>query len=359
MKASCLTFFRQVAISPMLGTFPPQSKTDRIPWWLMVGIRLLLLAEGLGLWAIIIVLTIAYGFNILWLSIGGLVLLLGPALAFGIPALVVALRPATPSGSGRPVVFLLVNTVGAMVTGALAFSQPDPVWYYAVIAAASFGSTLLVLIAVFRLPVPIAACALGAMAILLGYAATYALPATAPPAPALHLEGVLSVPASAGSVTQVPGGEDVIFRLAAIRTDWRTGTVNPGTYRFSQACHGDWDHPTWATVQVPLGAVVRARDQCPPLGSARGHVTFEWCPGRLPVNCKDQAFTRVRVEFQDSVTGSHEDTTTDDSGNYTIQLPPGTYTVLDVPGYVLAAGQRVVTVESATTVRVDLTLRVT
>jgi hypothetical protein len=340
----------------MHGRFPSPSRNDRFPWWLSVSIRLLLLAEGLGLWAVVIVIAIAYGAIILYYGIGAVVILLGPALLFGIPALVFALRPGLPRG-GRAPVFLLVNTLGAIVTGALAFSQPDPVPYYAVIAVATAGSTLLLLIAIIRPPTPIAACATGAIVVLIGYAATYALPPTVPPAPALHLEGVLSIPASAGSVIRVPGGADVGDRLHRNGTDWITGTVNPGTYRYAQACDGDWDHPTLATVQVPLGTAVTAPDQCPSEGTVRGYVGYASCSGSSPVNCYSFPLKREHVGFQAASTRLVFEVTTDDSGNYTIPLPPGTYTIWNDSGYVLTTNPRVITVESGATLRLNLTFR--
>lgn len=337
-------------------SFPAPAGTEPPAWWLTIGIRLLLLAEGLGLWAVVIVSAFVYGSLILYYY-AAVTILLGPALVFGIPALVVALRPGLPSHGRRGPAFLLVNTLGAIVTGALAFSQPDPVPYYALIATTTVGATLLLLISASRLPRRVGAGALGAVILLLGYAATYALPPTVPPAPALHLEGVLSVPVSAGSVTRVPGGDEVLYRLEMNGTDRRTGTVNPGTYRFSQACKGDWDQPTWATVEVSIGAVVTARNQCPPNGTVRGHVTLVICWGGPPVTCDTRPYNRQRVGFKAASFGGVFEVATDDSGNYTILLPPGTYTASSDTGFFRNTEPREITVESGATIRLDLTFR--
>jgi hypothetical protein len=339
---------------PVRSPAPP--RTERPAWWLILGIRLLLLTEGLGLWAVVIVSAFLYGSLLLYYYVA-VPILLGPALLVGIPALVVAARPGLLARGRWTPAFLLVNTLGAIVTGALAFSQPDPVPYYALIATTTMGATLLLLVAANRLRRRVAEGALGAVVLLVGYAATYALPPTVPPAPALHLEGVLSVPASAGSVTRVPGGEEVLYRLEVSGTDRRKGTVNPGTYRFSQACDDNWDQPTWATVQVPIGAVVTARNQCPPNGTVRGHVSLVLCWGGPPVHCDTHPYNRQRVGFKAASFGGVFEATTDDASNYTIILPPGRYTAVSDTGFYRNTEPREITVESGATIGLDLTFQ--
>jgi len=326
---------------------------DRPQWWLVGATRLALLAEGVGFWVILIVITIRYGSLVLYYGgIEAVLILLGPALFPGIPAVILAFRTGVWGFSGRTQAFLLLNTVAAIITGALAFSQPDPLWYYTLIAAVTVGATLLLFLCVVRVPVTVAASAVAVAVVLACYGATYALPPNVPPAPALHFRGVLIFPTSAaGTVTPEPAGE-VVMQGA-----WTTVTVNPGTYRYAQACNGDWDRPTWATVQVPWGAVVKARNQCPPPGTVSGDASWTPCRAAPGLNCGSRPFTRQRIGFQAASTGGVFEVMTDDAGSYTILLPPGTYTVRNNGGYMVTSEPRVITVESGGTVLLDLTFR--
>jgi hypothetical protein len=329
------------------------STNGRSRWWFVGAIQLFLLAEGVGWWAVLIIIAVAYGSLALYYGgIFAVFLLLGPALLVGIPAVVIALRPRVLDRGQRTPGFLALNTLGAILAGALAFSQPDPVWYYALIAAATAGATLLLFVAGIRIPARIAASAIAALALLCVYAATYALPATTPPAPALHFRGVLILPPSAGTVTPNPAGQG--FEQA---DGWTAATVSPGTYRYAQACNGDWDHPTWATVQVGWGAVVRARDQCPAPGGVRGYASWLPCLNVRGRDCQSRPFAQQRIAFQDTSWGGVFEATTDDSGNYTILLPPGRFVVGNESGYVLASAPLEVTVESGVAKDLDVTFR--
>jgi hypothetical protein len=330
---------------------PVASASLPLPWWLAGAIRVLLLVEGVGWWALLIVAVPQGGLVFYYGGFLAVLLLVGPALLVGIPAIVVALRPGSLADRRRNPGFLVLNGLSAIVGGALAFLQPDPVWYYALIATASAGAMLLLVVNVVRLPATVAAGAIGATGLALAYAASYALPPTVPPAPALHFRGVLIYPTSAsGTVTPEPAGQ------ALQQGMWTTATVNPGTYRYALACNGDWDHPSWETVQVPWGAVVRAPVQCPPPGTVTGYASWIPCQAAPGLNCSQRPFTRQTILFQTSYGGVFG-ATTDDAGSYTIRLPPGSYTIRSDFGYVVIGGQREVTVQSAGTNNIDLIFR--
>jgi hypothetical protein len=333
----------------MQGGSPARSAHDWPQWWVVATIRLLLLIEGVGLWALVIVLPVRYGWiSVLYGGIPAVLRLLGPALLLGIPALNIALRPTGPRPGPHMWVFLLLNALGAVGGELLAFSQPDPDALYAVMGVAAGSAT--VLIAIGRRSTPVLATIIAAAVLLVAYTATYALPPTMPPAPALHFRGVIIYPPSAeGTATAGQGFEQA--------DGWTAATVTPGTYRYAQACNGDWDHPTWASVQVPWGAVVRARDQCPALGAVRGYASYTPCvnvPGR---DCHRRPFTGQRIAFQDISWGGVSEATTDDSGYYMILLPPGTYTVGTEFSYVLTTGPLEITVESGAAKDLDLMFR--
>ena len=132
----------------MVDSSVPKPTKDRPPWWLAGGIRILLLVEGVGWWAVLGAVAFAYGSLPLYTAgiLSAMIfILLGPALLCGVPAIAIALRPEILSRGRRRPAFLLVNALGAIVSGLLAFSQPEPLWYFAVISATSAGTTLLLL----------------------------------------------------------------------------------------------------------------------------------------------------------------------------------------------------------------------
>jgi hypothetical protein len=339
----------------MLRGSRPAPTQDRPPWWLAGATRLLLLAEGLGWWAVLIVATLHNGRVFLYWAYLLVPLLLGPALLCGIPAVVIALRPTVLAAGRRTSVFLVVNTVGAITSGALAFSQPDPIWYYTMIAAVTVGATVLLRLGVIRVTAKVAASAVAAAVILVGYAATYALPVTLPPAAALHFKGVLIIPGgAAGTVTPEAAGEYHFDKVDAHGTPWEAVSVWPGTYRYAQDCNGIWDQPIWTTVQVPWGAVVRAKDLCPLRGTVSGYASWTPCqPGPVRA-CSIEPYAGRRIGFRRMGTDAVYEVTTDIYGNYSVLLPPGSYTVRTDLGYVLVGGQQVVTVERGRTTHLDL-----
>jgi hypothetical protein len=340
-------------------TFPASSGPNRPQWWLLAAARILLLGEGLGLWAILIVSARVYGSLILYYIAG--ITLVGTALLLGVPALIVALWPRLVFHGRRISVFVVLNSVGAIVIGVFAFSPPNPVWFYAVIAAAGIGATVLLFLAALRVRATVAAAAVAVAVVLVGYATTYALPPTLPPAPALHFKGVLIVPSSAiDTVTPEPRGSFQLDHVDENETAWMAAVVNPGTYGYAQACNGDWDHPTQSTVQVSWGAMVMARNLCPAPGTVTGFVTWTPCQPARPapgLDCRLRPLVRQPISFKGAASVSAYATTTDTAGNYTILLPPDRYTVWNDFGYVLTSSPRDVTVESGGTSRLDLAFR--
>jgi len=157
-------------------------------------------------------------------------------------------------------------------------------------------------------------------------------------------------------VTPEPVGAYHLGQMVEHGMAWTAATVNPGTYRYAQACNGDWDHPTWATVRVPWGAVVRAPNLCPAPGTVTGYASWIPCQAAPGLNCSRRAFIRQKIGFQTTYGGVYE-ATTDDAGNYTILLPPGSYTIRSDFGYDVIGGQGEVTVQSAGTNHIDLIFR--
>jgi hypothetical protein len=343
----------------MFGGAPAASTKDRLPWWFVTAIRLFLLVEGLGLWAVFIADTIRYphlfyyGFpEVMWPV---------PPLLLGIPAVVLAFRPGAWDRGWHTPVFLVLNTPGAIGIGVLAVLPAYPVWYYAVIAAVTAGATLVLFLGVIRVRATVAASAIGAAVILVGYAATYALPPAVAPALALHFQGVLIIPSSAmDTLTPKPTGPYGFDHVDEHETAWMAAVVNPGNYGYAQACNGDSNHPTWSTVQVPWGAVGRARDLCPPPGMVSGFAIWTPCQPDRPapgLDCRSRPLARHPLSFQSTAFGVAKGVMTDTAGTYTILLAPGSYTVSSDLGYVLISGQHEVTVESGGTAHLDLAFR--
>jgi hypothetical protein len=331
---------------------PAASTKDPFSRLLVSAIQLFLLAEGLGWWAVLIVETIREP-ALFYYGVPGVVYV-GLALLLGVPALVLAFRPSGWGRSWRTPVFLILNTLAAIGTWVLAFLAADPVWYYAVLAAVTVGATLLLFLAVIQVAPKLVAFAIAAAGILVGFAATYALPPTVPPAPALHFRGVLVLPGNAiGTVTPTPGGPYENFVLVD-GIPWTALTVVPGTYRYTQSCADTLDPPATATVAVPWGAVVRGQDLCPPPGTLRGHVNLR-CPSGAPVTCESGPDTGHLITFQAAQTGLAYQAVTDGSGNFTMALAPGIYTSRADNGYVVVTNPLVITVESGATTSIDVT----
>ena len=324
---------------------------DRLPPWLVRAIQLFLLAEGLGWWAVLIVETIREP-ALFYYAVPGVVYV-GLALLLGVPAVVLAFRPAHWGRGWRTPVFLVLNGLAAIGTGVLAFLLADPVWYYLVLAAVTIGATLLLFLAVIRLPTKVVASAVAATGILVGFAATYALPPTVPPAPALHFRGVLILPGNAiGTVTPTPGGPYANFVLVD-GIVWTALTVVPGTYRYTQSCAGASDPPAAAMVDVHWGAVVTGRDLCPPAGTLHGHVTLS-CPTGA-IRCESGPDVRDLLDFQAAQTGLGYEAMTDSAGNFSMTLPPGIYTSRPHYGYMVVTNPQVIIIESGATTSIDVT----
>lgn len=241
------------------------SDNEHLLGWLRIFARLLLLSEGLGRWALALVVA-----NYL---VGGsmevkvFAIFAVPAVVVGIPALVITLKPRLRPRGRRVSVFLIVNTVAAVVDVIMAVRSSNPASVYAALGAVTIGSTVLLLLVAYQPNPPIQRFGLAATLVLLAYAGTYALPPTLAPMPALHLEGVLIVPDSTQSVVPPTNGEDTRYRLRQSESSESLtliGTVNPGTYRVGQACTWRPDQLTWSTVHVSVGATVTVPDRCPP-----------------------------------------------------------------------------------------------
>lgn len=170
----------------MRATIASRLRNQGLPAWILSGARLLLLAEGLGRWGLIAYFGPA--------AIYGLVYVVGPALFLGIPALAIAFKPRLNLRSRWISLFVVANTVGVAIDVSAATSRPDPYLVFVALAAVSLGASILLLMVAYNAPPPALWPGLGGILLSLAYSGTYALPPTVPPAPALHLEGVLSAP---------------------------------------------------------------------------------------------------------------------------------------------------------------------
>ena len=234
----------------------------------LLATRFLLAGEALGMWATLVQWAGAIGL----LGVYGAIFVAFPAF-IGTPALVVAVRANLYPLRWRIAAFLALNGACGLLFLIVAVGQTDPEPHLAILGTAAIVAGLLVLTATRRIAGILQWVAVVAAGVIVAYSATFAAPPTLPLAAALHLEGVLTVPADTTDVVSLPGEQSVVHRLdrTSIRYDpisqtWLlhalTTTVRAGAYRVVMTCLDSTDISR--TLQVGVGASVTISDPCPP-----------------------------------------------------------------------------------------------
>lgn len=247
---------------------------DRGSRLLVVAARLLLAGEALGMWAALI----QWAPAIVWLGIYAVIFLAFP-LFVGTPALVVALRADLYQPRGRTVAFLALNAgigllfVSEAIGQSRAYGKSDPEPHLMMLGTAAILAGLLVLVATLSIGVTWKRGVCVVALLVLAYTTSYAAPLTSPVVAALHLEGVLTVPANTTDLISLADGQSVVNRLdrSSIRYDpysqiWLvhplSTPVQIGAYRVELICL-DASHRS-ITVEIGLGQSVTVSDPCPP-----------------------------------------------------------------------------------------------
>lgn len=243
-------------------------QNDRGARPLLIGARILLAAQALGMWATLVQWAAAIG----WLGVSGAIYVAFPVF-IGTPALVIALRAKLHPPQWRIAAFLAANVACGFLFLVVAFLQTNPEPHLAILGTSAIVAGLLVLAATRRLAGVWQWASLVGAGVIVAYSATYAAPPTLPLVAALHLEGVLTVPPDTTDVVSLPGEQSVVDRLdrSSIRYDpyaqtWLlhplTTTVRAGAYRVVMVCLDS----TYIsrTRQVGVGASVTISDPCPP-----------------------------------------------------------------------------------------------
>jgi len=223
----------------------------------LLAARLLLLAEGVGIWVTLI----QWAAALLWLGPIGWIAGIGIPVFFGIPAVVLALRGKLSPPSQLITKFLAANIGCGVFLAIVGFLQPNPEPHLVVLGGAAIAAGLLVFVGERTVDTASKRSALVTLALAIVYLSSYAVSPTFPLAALVHLEGILTVPANADGWTNLTGS-DGGDRLQGLAPSTRTFTVNPGRYRVGLSCPGYFE-PVPKIVQVGVGASVNVPPDCP------------------------------------------------------------------------------------------------